>query len=250
MKSAKIKRSNLFVLVLLCILLLGCPCSVPELINEGFHNINDLIHQGLKALSQKSENPVVNSTEPPPVWNDNDSDHDEGNPGHSDFFPTLQGTPSVLVQFEKSDCACGDFTISQSFQDNGYLFCSYASAQASGGINRLEFYIQQQSTIELTKQDVAQTMASAHEKADSADPQKHLNVVRNNETGFTYVLTYTINSNTLTCGEGQGAFLASNAFKVDLDMDSCDLYDNGPDYVTAMETMEDCAQNAIANHTK
>ena len=91
-------------------------------------------------------------------------------------------------------------------------------------------------------------MKSVNSRANATKAGKNLTMIRNDATGFTYALTERVNSDTLTCGEGQGAFLVKDAFKVFLEMDSCNYSRQESDYVDAMKALEGCAQNAIAKH--
>ena len=81
--------------------------------------------------------------------------------------------------------------------------------------------ILQQATVELTKQDVADTVKRLYNKAEANKNGKNMTFLRTASSGYTYALTSRVNSNTLTCGEGAGAFLVKDAFKVQLEMDSC-----------------------------
>jgi len=202
-------------------------------------------------------NPPGSPSEPKksPAAPENKKDN-PGEPAHVDVIPPIEGTLVMPISFQNEDCACGNYKILQSSGSKQFLSCSYG-VNGSGQNTRLQLAIQQQTTVELLNSVLMQDLPQLHARVDTADKQgsvknRTVNTLHDNASGFSYVITYSLNSGSQEtwCGDGQGAVLVNDSATLNTTLESCEIAKAGTGYTDIMEQLEMCGREVIARRSK
>jgi hypothetical protein len=199
---------------------------------------------------KKTEKPSLKATAP--GAQKNSPSQVSPSPGEG-VFPTLEGTRIVKTTFQGNrDCPCGDYSVARATGDEGFLTCDYSFQDPTGGSNQMSFSIQQQNTVELVKKSFQNSLSSTRKRAQPRESRDTLKTIRDDDTGFIFVLLEPNpgNQKAPLCGEGEGLFIVRDAYEVDFRLQSCDLAQDEAGYVTAMNSLQTCSENAIQSAAK
>jgi hypothetical protein len=160
-------------------------------------------------------------------------------------------TAIQLVQFKESDCAVPDLPRVDASYGPGVLRCQYRWSGKYIDDNHAVIEIDELPDSNELSQRFEEGVRDTHNSADDQADDEMLSIIRNDENGFTFILTSTGGTSSKThteipqCGWGSGYMKIHDRFLVQVRLFSCDISESAVEYVRTLETMEAVADAAI-----
>lgn len=158
------------------------------------------------------------------------------------------------VKFTEDNCACGDFQVSAAEPwGNSSLSCTYEWIGPSGVTNSLSFVVSQIYHLDEQAPALQSELSDLQYFAQDTQPPSVANVFLDdpNSLGAGTVITgpgglsSTTNQEIPMCGNGKGVYPYSNNYLITTRLFACDLGNDEAAYVTAMQTLAECAMASI-----
>lgn len=174
-------------------------------------------------------------------------------PNPSETNTSDNGDPDN-VEFTEEYCACGDFKVTQAEPwGNSSLSCTYEWTGPSGVTNSLSFMVSQIYHLDEQNPLFQRELGDIQYFLEDIQPPQVGNVFLDNpeNLGFGTVITgpggisSTTNQEIPMCGNGKGAYPYSNNYMITTRLFACDLGEDAQAYITAMQTLAECAMNSI-----
>jgi hypothetical protein len=158
------------------------------------------------------------------------------------------------VEFTEDNCACGDFTVTKAEPwGNSSLSCMYEWIGPSGVTNSLSFEVSQIYHLDEQNPVLQDEVGDIQSFTNDVQPPEINNQFLNdpNSLGIGTVITgpggisSTTNQEIPMCGNGKGAYPYSNNYLITTRLFACDLGNDAKAYITAMQTLAECAMASI-----
>jgi hypothetical protein len=158
------------------------------------------------------------------------------------------------VDFLESSCTCGDFKVSEARPwGSSSLSCTYEWVGPSGVTNSLSFEASQIYHLDEQAPALQDELSDLQYFGEDVQPPSVANTFLDdpNTLGAGMLITgpggisSTTNQEIPMCGNGKGVYPYSNNYLITTRLFACDLGDVEDVYVTAMQTLAECAMTAI-----
>jgi hypothetical protein len=158
------------------------------------------------------------------------------------------------VEFTDDNCACGDFQVTKTMPwGAASLSCTYEWVGPSGITNTLTFEVSQIYHLDEQSPALQNEVNDLQYFTQDVQPPSEVNSFLDdpNNLGAGTVITgpggvsSTTNQEIPLCGNGKGVYPYSNNYLITTRLFACDLGADKDAYITAMQTLAECAMKSI-----
>jgi hypothetical protein len=158
------------------------------------------------------------------------------------------------VEFSEDNCACGDFKVSKAEPwGNSSLSCTYEWTGPSGVPNTLSFEVSQIYHVDEQNPALQREWSDIQYFSEDIQPPQVANgfLDDSNNLGVGTVITgpggfsSTTNQEIPMCGNGKATYPYNTNYLINTRLFACDLGEDAQAYITAMQTLAECAMLSI-----